>query len=93
MKEALFILTVLAVILGLTAVRYRRQIAGMIQIWRSLKSARDQIRQRQEPQAVPDKTGNLVNCAKCGTWVPEKTAISLRGGIFYCSTGCLEKIA
>lgn len=91
MKEALFILTVLAVILGLTAVRYRRQIAGVIQIWRSLKSARDQIRQRQESgQAVPDKTGNLVNCAKCGTWVPEQTAISLRGGIFYCSTKCLE---
>lgn len=94
MKEALVILVVFAIILVLTAVRYRRQIAGAIQIWRSLKAAREQLRTKAPP---PDKepvaVGKLVNCAKCGTWVPEKKAISLRGGIFYCSSTCLETTA
>lgn len=93
MKEAFFILLVLAVILVLTAVRYRRQIAGMIQIWRSLKAMRQQIKQKQrrddiEPEQVP--AGKLVNCSGCRTWVPESRAIALRGGIFYCSSTCLE---
>jgi hypothetical protein len=94
MKEALVILAVLAVILVLTAVRYRRQIAGVIQIWRSLKSMRQQIKQQPDrgtrgPEpAMP--AGRLVNCSGCGTWVPENRAISLRGGIFYCSQSCVE---
>ena len=96
MKEALVILLVLAVILVLTAVRYRRQIAGMIQIWRSLKAMRQQIKQKQrrgdvEPEQVP--AGKLVNCSGCGTWVPESRAIGLRGGTFYCSSACLETTA
>ena len=93
MKEALFILLVFAVILVLTAVRYRRQIAGMMQIWRSLKAMRQQIKQSPgrddiEPERAP--AGKLVNCSGCGTWVPESRAIGLRGGIFYCSSACLE---
>ena len=93
MKEALFILLVFGVILVLTAVRYRRQIAGMMQIWRSLKAMRQQIKQKQarddiEPERV--SAGKLVNCSGCGTWVPESRAIGLRGGIFYCSSACLE---
>jgi hypothetical protein len=93
MKEALFILLVFGVILVLTAVRYRRQIAGMMQIWRSLKAMRQQIKQKQgrddiEPERVA--AGKLVNCSGCGTWVPESRAIGLRGGIFYCSSACLE---
>jgi hypothetical protein len=91
MKEALVILGVIAIILGLTAVRYRRQIAGVIQIWRSLKSAREQIKKQSGPvNEEPVASGKLVNCAKCGTWVPENKAINLRGGTFYCSSTCLE---
>ena len=95
MKEALVILFVLAIIAILTAVRYRRQISGMIQIWRTLKSARDQIKQGRgtSPMEPPSAAGPLVNCARCGTWVPENRAIDLRGGIFYCSTACLENTA
>lgn len=94
MKEALVILFVIAILLALTAVRYRKQIAGVIHIWRSLKSAREQIR-KQNPtvKEEPATLGNLVNCAKCGTWVPEQKAISLRGGVFYCSSTCLESSA
>lgn len=91
MREAFFILIVILILLGLTAVRYRKQIVAMIQIWRSLKTARDQILDRQQPKVEePIAAGPLVNCAKCGTWVPEQRAIKLRGGTFYCSTACLE---
>ena len=91
MREAFFILLVILILLALTAVRYRKQIVGMIHIWRSLKSARDQIRDRQQPRSEePITAGPLVNCARCGTWVPEQRAIKLRGGTFYCSTSCLE---
>lgn len=93
MKEALVILFVIAVLLALTAVRYRRQIVGMIHIWRSLKSARDEIRGKTErDRGEPLPVGKLVNCAKCGTWVPEGRAISLRGRIYYCSSKCLESV-
>ena len=90
MKEAFFILLVMAVLIGLTAIRYRKQIAGVLHIWRSLKSMRDQVKEKQvRPQdSIP--AGPLVNCAKCGTWVPEQKAIQLRGGTFYCSSSCLE---
>ncbi|HEX6125347.1 MAG TPA: hypothetical protein VFZ23_08230 [Pyrinomonadaceae bacterium] len=92
MKEAVVILAVLAVILALTAVRYRRQIATVLQIWRTVKTMRTQIKQSREPDPAerPVSAGPLVNCAKCGTWVPENRAISLRGGVFYCSAACLE---
>ncbi len=92
MKEALVILIVLAVILILTAVRYRKQIAAVLQIWRSLKSMRQQVRQKQDQVSGNEgvSAGPLVNCAKCGTWVPEQKAIKLRGGIIYCSSSCLE---
>lgn len=90
MREAFFILLVILILLGLTAVRYRKQIAGMIQIWRTLKSARDQIREKQPKREEGIPAGPLVSCAKCGTWVPEQRAIKLRGGTFYCSASCLE---
>jgi hypothetical protein len=92
MKEALVILAVLAVILVLTVVRYRKQIAAMLHIWRSLKSMRNQLRQDRDQTGSDENiaAGPLVNCAKCGTWVPEQRAIRLRGGVFYCSANCLE---
>ena len=91
MKEALFIFIVLIALAGLTAYRYRRQLMAVANLWRTLQSIRqtgrrtgDQI--RDEPAAaVP-----LVNCPKCGTWVPEEKAIKLGRSAYYCSTKCLE---
>ena len=90
MREAFFILIVIAVLLGLTAIRYRKQIAAMMHIWRSLKSMREQVGQPQVPSEKAEQLGPLVNCAKCGTWVPEQRAIKFPGGTFYCSSKCLE---
>ena len=90
MREAFFILLVIAVILVLTAIRYRRQIGAMLHIWRSLKSMRAQMKEGQTKPDEQTTAGPLVNCAKCGTWVPEQRAIKLRGGTSYCSSSCLE---
>lgn len=90
MKEAFFILLVIAVVLALTAIRYRRQIAGMLHIWRSLKSMKQQMKDKNVKPEDQIPAGPLVNCAKCGTWVPEQRAIKLRGGTYYCSSSCLE---
>jgi hypothetical protein len=93
MREAFIILLVIAVLLGLTAIRYRKQIVAMMHIWRSLKAMRQQAAQRQVEPEKAEELGPLVNCAKCGTWVPEQRAIKLRGGTFYCSSNCLETAA
>ncbi len=90
MREAFFILLVFAVILVLTAIRYRKQIGTMLHIWRSLKSMREQVKEKQVQSKEPIPAGPLINCAKCGTWVPEQKAIRLRGGTSYCSSTCLE---
>jgi hypothetical protein len=69
MREVSFILLVIVVLLGLTAIRYRKQIAGMIGLARALKDAKDAASldgRSSQPASV-----QLVNCAKCGVWVPE----------------------
>jgi hypothetical protein len=85
MREALFILVVAMILFGLTAIRYRKQIVGAIGFARALKDAKEAgprpaAMRREEPSSV-----QLVNCAKCGVWVPENKAIRLRDGQFYCT--------
>ena len=92
MREVIVILAVIAILLILTAVRYRKQIAAGVHIWRSMKAMRDQLNQRNAKavEPTPVNSGKLVNCAKCGTWVPEERAIKLKGGIYFCSSACVE---
>ena len=90
MKEALFILLVIFVLAALTAVRYRKQITGMIGIARMLRQTTKGIGsmspgvRRQREKTVP-----LVNCSACGVWVPRTKAIQLRDQ-YYCSDKCLS---
>lgn len=94
MKEAIFILLVIAALLGLTAYRYRRQIGMVLQFWRSIQDARQRLRSPiNEMPNKPESQGPLVNCQKCGTWVAEDRAIRLGRSSFYCSTKCLEESA
>ena len=92
MKEALFIFFVIAVLAGLTAIRYRKQISGMISIAKMLKETTRTVaggakRVSGESQSIP-----LVNCSKCGVWVPQGKAIKLRD-VYYCSQECLSSAA
>jgi hypothetical protein len=92
MREAFFILLVIAAILALTAYRYRAHIGAIYRIWTVLRSARVGRRDEMAEPAEAVK-GPLVNCAKCGIWVPESKAIKLGTRVFYCSAACVEKMS
>ncbi|HMQ04021.1 MAG TPA: hypothetical protein PKD26_08905 [Pyrinomonadaceae bacterium] len=89
MREALFVLFFVLVLLGLTAFRYRKQIFFGIQMWRSLNAARKNLKQRDGSafDDLPDRQ-NLVSCLKCGSWVSENSAVRLGKASYYCSKEC-----
>jgi hypothetical protein len=83
MREGIFILFVILVLLALTALRYRKQISGVIGVAKMLQEAKNSAvveKQARTPQA----SVQLVNCAKCGVWVPQGKALQ-RQQAFYCS--------
>ena len=93
MKETLFILLVVAVLVGLSMIRYRRQITAAIRFYRILRGQLNQ--QPQKNQQVrcsrsSDAT-ELVSCARCGRWVPMTESIKIPGGIVLCSLDCDNK--
>jgi hypothetical protein len=91
MKEAIFIVVILLVLLVLTAIRYRKQLIAVLNVWRMLR----QINTTRGAQinTSPKSAGQLVNCVKCGTWISESQAIKLGRASFYCSADCVEKSA
>lgn len=84
MREILIILAVILVLLALTAVKYRKQIASLIGVARMLKEAKDSVRQNTI-RGEDTRSVSLVNCAKCGVWVPQDKAIKIRDGYYLCS--------
>jgi len=90
MREAFFILLILFIILALTAIRYRKQIAGIIGFARMLKDAKNSVGDVSKRFPGDSKKSiALVNCAKCGVWVPQDKARKL-GGVMFCSDKCLQ---
>ena len=92
MREALLILTVIAVLILLTAVRYRRQLRAMFEFWRVVKRMRLQPGRSEVADTNQRAAGPLVKCAGCGAWVPEERAVQL-GRTAYCSPACIESTA
>jgi hypothetical protein len=92
MKEALFILVVVFVLAALTAVRYRKQISGMIGFARMLKEAKQNITQGSTTRLRPEEKGiPLVNCSKCGVWIPQSKAIKI-GDVFVCTEHSASRV-
>lgn len=94
MRETLFILIVIAGLFALTAFRYRRQIRSIYQFWqmaKSIRAANPQMPKAVQPESQP--AGKLVNCSKCGTWVPEERSLKIGGTTVFCSAECLERFA
>lgn len=93
MREIIFILLIILVLTALTAWRYRRQILVGVNIWREFKKMQSNVQdQTSKPIDVPkNSNGQLVRCSKCGTWVPENTAVKLAANVFYCTTDCMER--
>jgi hypothetical protein len=91
MREAIFILLVVAVLLGLTLIRYRKQIKGMIGFARTLKELREGGGLREAAAPNP-KSVALVSCSRCGTWVPANRVLKAKNQS-YCSEACLKTAA
>lgn len=89
MREALFIILVVLILLAWTAFRYRKQISSVIGFAQMLKEAKSDLTAGQRQiQQNPDKGIALVNCSKCGVWVPQNKARKV-GDVFFCSDECL----
>jgi hypothetical protein len=84
----LFILLLILIILAMIAVRYRKQINSLIATARFLKEAKDAAQSAQLGRTgTPQPTRSairLINCSKCGVWVPEDKALE-RAGQVYCA--------
>ena len=89
MREAIFILLVVSLLAALTALRYRKQIAGILGLARALKDAKDAVGQSRAISSDEKTSIPLVNCSKCGVWVPQNKARKV-GEIFYCSDECVQ---
>jgi hypothetical protein len=93
MRELLIILLVIAVLIALTAFRYRKQILAFYKFWSAFRAIQQKHAQTQMTETIDDASGPLVNCAKCGAWTSESSAIRLGARTFYCSAACMEKAA
>lgn len=87
MRELFFVLIVILVLLALTAIRYRKQIAGMIGLARMLKEAKNAAVQKNTIRGEQPGV-QLVSCAQCGVWVPQNKAVKQREGVYHCSRDC-----
>ncbi|MEO6051225.1 MAG: hypothetical protein ABIP78_07835 [Pyrinomonadaceae bacterium] len=90
MREGFFIILVVFGLLALTALRYRKQIGSMIGMARMLKEAKENI--TSGPNIIQGDNGKnvaLVNCSKCGVWVPQNKARKV-GDTFFCSDECVR---
>lgn len=92
----LIILGLILLVIVLIASRYRKQIQMALYVFRMFRKMRRMNNHAEEKQintkaGINDET--LVNCAKCGTWIPQNKAIKLRSGVYYCSSKCLETTA
>ncbi|HMM79406.1 MAG TPA: hypothetical protein PKC65_05230 [Pyrinomonadaceae bacterium] len=92
MREAAFILFVLFLLFGLTALRYRKQIAGILALGRALKEMKGNSQGGQPGEQIKDQASReLRSCAGCGTWIDTSAAIRFDRNTFYCSKECVQR--
>ena len=84
MRELIFVLAVIGVLLALTAIRYRKQIAGIIGVARMLNEAKSNVSASASKQREKQKSVQLIHCSKCGVWVPQSKA-NRRGDQYRCA--------
>jgi hypothetical protein len=94
MREALIILTVAAVLIVLTAIKYRRQIMALIGFYRQLKTIRAGMREPGGRARINDPVDGiqLVKCGRCGKWLPESETTRLSTGSV-CTVDCRSVVA
>ena len=85
MREAIFIIFVILLLLGLTALRYRKQIAGLIGLAKMLQDVKNSAGSIGREKRGKGPSLQLVNCSQCGVWVPANKIISNRVGSAVCA--------
>jgi hypothetical protein len=95
MREALIIFAVIALLVVLTAIKYRRQIVGLIGFYKTFKSMRDTIREGGNQRIMRDRHDGieLVKCARCGKWVSPSSAESLSGEVVCSEPSCRSRVS
>lgn len=91
MTKFAIILIGLLILLAWTAIRYRKQIAGVIGFARMLREVSNpNATKRSIGQPQTAVSGELVNCPACHTWIPRDRAIRFDAKTFYCSKECVK---
>jgi len=94
MTKFLVIIFLVLVFSGLVLLRFRKQIQTAMYVLRMFRQMR-----RANQQPTTEKTiekqekpagGKLIRCARCGTWIPETSAMKLGAKTYYCSANCIE---
>ena len=90
----LIILGLLAILVMFIAVRFRRHIQTgiyLIKMFRKMRQMnKPDTRENQIENQAHSRDVQLVRCAKCGSWIPQTTALKFSKNTFYCSSKCVE---
>ena len=90
----LIILGLLAIVVMFIAVRFRRHIQTgiyLIKMFRKMRQInKPDVREKQIENQADSSGVQLVRCAKCGSWIPQTTALKFSKNTFYCSSKCVE---
>ena len=89
MKELFFILAVVAMLFGLTAIRYRKQIVAAITFYKQIQQARERMASNGAKVMRSDSEQGiqLIKCKQCGKWVPQSNVTDGVNGPV-CAGGC-----
>jgi hypothetical protein len=90
----IIILGLLALLAMFVAVKFRRHIQTGIYVLKMFRKMRQMNKpEKQEKQIENTNTAGdvqLVRCTKCGSWIPQNTALKLSKNTYYCSSKCME---
>lgn len=90
----LIILGLLAVLVIFIVVKFRRHIQSGIYLLKMLRKMRQMSQPPKKEKQIETPANQddvqLVRCTKCGSWIPQNTALKLSKNTFYCSSKCLE---
>jgi hypothetical protein len=81
------VLLFLFVLLGLTAIRYRKGIMSVIRFSQMVRQSSLRGVPADVQKVKKEEPSPLVKCLQCGVWVPEGRARKASGS-FFCSAEC-----
>jgi hypothetical protein len=89
----IIILALVALLIVIVSVRFRRQIQTAIYLFRMVRKMRAMSRAEMpeaDPRtAVAESADELVRCSKCGKWSSKAGAKRFGTTSFYCSDECM----